>query len=147
MLVTDKLFVYGTLKRGFHNHRILKDCRYLSTAITKPAFDMFAGAFPVVMEGNSPDARRVYGEIYQITPEVIEECDALEGEGEMYHRRICVVEARSDKLDHQAFIYIGDPGFWSERDFRHTSKDYIRTRDGYLEWRPAHWLPNQGRSM
>jgi len=41
-------FVYGTLKEGFHNHRVLGKAKFLGEFTTQPKYTLFDGGFPVV---------------------------------------------------------------------------------------------------
>lgn len=80
-----KLFVYGTLKRGYHNNRLLKDSKFLGAATSQSeAFVMWGRGFPFLAENNHGHAVR--GEIYVIDDEVLADCDRLEGHPDWYHR-------------------------------------------------------------
>lgn len=47
-----KISVYGTLKKGQHNHRYLKNSTLLGTSKTPPEFTMYSnGGFPYVCPG------------------------------------------------------------------------------------------------
>jgi gamma-glutamylcyclotransferase (GGCT)/AIG2-like uncharacterized protein YtfP len=118
-----KVFVYGTLKRGFHNHRCLEGAVFVKETCLATPFRMFdTGGFPVILPAteNKPGYFPT-GEVYEL-PEggagelVLARLDALESEGYMYHRQefytlddeIVSVYVGDDKVfhryDNQAFI-------------------------------------------
>ena len=56
----DKIAVYGTLKMGFGNHRLIQNCRYLGEDTLKN-FDMYSlGGFPGVIHGKGEIKVEVY---------------------------------------------------------------------------------------
>ncbi len=54
-------FVYGTLKKGFHNNYLLSNAEFLGNFTTKPEYTLFDGNFPVV-ERDGETA--IQGELY-----------------------------------------------------------------------------------
>jgi len=83
-----KLFVYGTLKRGYYNwERILKDRSQLvgEATSTDAAFAMYdAESFPILAA--DPDGDRVIGDVFEVDDEVLARCDSLEGHPHWYCR-------------------------------------------------------------
>lgn len=71
-------FVYGTLKQGHGNHRVLKDSKKVGEFTTEPVYTMFSlGGFPGVIKGGNT---AIKGEIYEvISPEIENGLDRLEG--------------------------------------------------------------------
>lgn len=103
---SELLFVYGSLKKGFDNHKLLdKYAKRLGKAHTVKKFGMFEDTF-----GNYPyliDApyNRVNGELYQITrKELIEKIDEFEGAPDYYQRE--KIEVKSHHGVKRAFVYI-----------------------------------------
>lgn len=81
-----KVFVYGTLKKSFHNHYLLKSSEFIGTAHSLSKFNMInLGGFPALLY-NSDEGYSVSGEIYNVTPNTLKELDILEGEGSFYDR-------------------------------------------------------------
>lgn len=85
----ELLFVYGSLKKGFDNHSLLKNsAKRLGRAQTVSKFGMFEDSF-----GNYPylvpkPISKVQGELYQINrKELLDKIDAFEGAPEYYQRR------------------------------------------------------------
>lgn len=137
-----KVFVYGTLKRGYGNHRILErsDVIFIGNAKTHGTFDMINSGFPVLVPNDN--GLPVKGEVYDIgdNKEVLARLDSLEGEGVMYDRREIVVMPVEQELgDEMAVsVYIGNPKYWHRRIApgrgNHPVTDQRYVRDGYLEW-------------
>lgn len=79
MAKNKKLYaVYGSLKKGFHNHGILGDSRLVGECKSSPNFTMLdLGAFPgVVRQGSTA----ITLEVYEVVDEKIESrLDRLEG--------------------------------------------------------------------
>lgn len=108
-----KVFVYGTLKNGYGNNRLLSGCNLLSVAYLDNHKLLHAG-FPVLVEEKGSKVR---GEVWEI-PEaleknVIERLDWLENEGSMYNRiTITVNDGDVDGQEHEVQTYLGNPKFW-----------------------------------
>lgn len=91
-----RVFVYGTLKRGQSNHRVLLDngASFLYNAITSNSY-LFAAApgniYPAIAEARitnlSPGRVSVKGEVYDCNWKVMDALDKLEGVPELYYRK------------------------------------------------------------
>lgn len=80
------VFVYGTLKQGHHNHRLLEDSTYMGKHTIKDGYLMYnLGAYPAVIKQNG-EGLPVHGEIYEITEATLKSLDVLEGYPELYYR-------------------------------------------------------------
>jgi len=82
------VFVYGTLKSGHGNNRLLRDSLFVGEDETvNDQFDLRCwGAFPAVYLGGTTSIK---GELYSVTEEVfLERLDRLEGYPHLYDRRI-----------------------------------------------------------
>jgi gamma-glutamylcyclotransferase (GGCT)/AIG2-like uncharacterized protein YtfP len=80
-----KVFVYGTLKRGYGNNRACLDgARFIGEATSASPFGMRAAGFPVIW----PDrfGHPVRGEVFEIGDEHRQACDQLEGHPNFYRR-------------------------------------------------------------
>jgi len=81
----SKVFVYGTLLRGFGNHVLLHDATYLGEATTEPEFKMVSlGGFPGVYPGGET---AIKGEVYEITESTESRLDGLEGVNDLNPQR------------------------------------------------------------
>ena len=107
------VFVYGSLKDGFHNNRILVQSHLVKAdAVTVEArFTMRSLIrYPAVLEGGT---HRVRGEVYEVDPETLKTLDALEGNGFVYQRKLIHVEG----LKRKVWMYIWldpDVGFYED---------------------------------
>jgi gamma-glutamylaminecyclotransferase len=84
-MVLIYLFVYGTLMKGFSNHFLIKNCKFIGLAQTVDKYGMFIGAYPFV---NSEVHQSVItGEVYEVSDEVtLFNLDELEGHPTVYER-------------------------------------------------------------
>jgi len=92
MAHTHTVFVYGSLLRGFGNHRLLAGpgAIFVGTGETKPAFGMVSlGAFPAVLDSGETAIR---GELYLVDDETFAALDRLEGFPTFYTRRRILVD-------------------------------------------------------
>lgn len=112
---TDLLFVYGTLKRGGRNHRLLAAAEYFGPAQTEPRFRLIdCGAYPALVEhGQAPLA--ITGELYRIPASLWPALDELEDEGVLYRRitvpvtsltRITGADAATEAVPLSVFTYL-----------------------------------------
>ena len=68
---------YGTLRKGFGNHRLLKNARYLGTFNSEPIYNLHnLGGFPGLKHNGNTS---VVMEVYKVTPEEAYNVDCLEG--------------------------------------------------------------------
>ncbi len=76
------MFVYGTLKRGLHNHVLLERARASfvgSARTTRTSFAMLLAdaGYPYVVK-TTTNARAIDGEVYVVDDDTLERLDALE---------------------------------------------------------------------
>lgn len=84
---THLVFVYGSLMRGYSNHRLLERGRasYLGRATTRASYTLVdLVSFPGMLEGGHT---RVRGEVYQIDSATLAHLDRLEGHPRFYQRK------------------------------------------------------------
>lgn len=79
-----KIFVYGTLKRGFYNHHFLKDAVLLGQDCTLGStYDLKefksdehpSYRYPAMLENGS---HRIAGEVYEVSAATLDQLDILE---------------------------------------------------------------------
>ena len=81
-MANNLFLVYGTLKAGFGNHRLLAKSEFVAKVTTKPDFTMVSlGGFPGVIEGGDTP---ILGELYKVPPECHVNLDRLEGYPDFY---------------------------------------------------------------
>lgn len=98
-----KIFVYGTLKRGYGNNRLLAESRFIGNAVTMPALFMADHGIPFVWTSGGP-LRRIAGELYEVDDAVLARLDRLEGHPTNYHRELVEIEVNGEHAE--AFIYL-----------------------------------------
>lgn len=115
----DLLFVYGTLKRGFANHRQLGGAPFAGE-MTMPGIDLHdLGPFPMAIVGTGC----AHGELYRVADSLLAALDRFEGAPRLYERqRLPLADGR------QAWVYLGRP-----RQVRHSP----RLADGRWPAAPA----------
>lgn len=99
-----KAFVYGSLKRGFGNHRVLDGGEFIGHSVTADNnYSMFPmGGFPGV---TSDGDKAVIGELYEVDEQGLRRLDQLEGNGHFYTREeVDVVLEDSETI--KAWMYL-----------------------------------------
>ncbi|WP_200341193.1 gamma-glutamylcyclotransferase family protein [Rhodovibrio sodomensis] len=90
--------VYGTLKPGERNHRLIADAARHGPCETAPGFRLLHGDIPAVDRGG--DAR-IKGELVAVSGEQLARMDQLEGHPDWYRREVVsLADGR------QAWIYL-----------------------------------------
>lgn len=82
--MSNLVFVYGTLKRGHGNHRVMipSGGEYLGDHVTKPVYNMFTNSsYPAITKGGTTP---ITGEVYLV--EDMTPLDRLEGYPNFYNR-------------------------------------------------------------
>ena len=96
------VFVYGTLKRGLYNHRLLErgNARFMGEVRTKRAQHVMLLAdagYPYLVKSTTDDARVIDGELYSVDDDTLTLLDELEEVSTgMYTRETIEVERRED---------------------------------------------------
>jgi len=118
------VFVYGSLKKGFHNHRILERSECVGRGSVDNANLYSLGSFPALVNGGGV----VKGEVYEADEETMSRLDTLEGHPNFYRRETHLVEMNGmqGKLPCHVYIYQGrvrdeshiPSGDWSHEHLR-----------------------------
>ena len=91
------VFVYGSLRKGFHNHYLLERSTILHDDAVITGTMASLGGFPcVTTEGNN----QIHGEIYEVDDPTLADLDRLEGHPSFYCREV----VRSSKGD--VWVYL-----------------------------------------
>lgn len=103
----NRVFVYGTLKRGESNHGLLLGSKYLGVVFTKPSeWTMLnLGSFPALVDSQGAFAPPVQGELFLVSDAVLGSLDALEGYPDFYGRKSVAVYSRSGLFISPALVY------------------------------------------
>ena len=117
----ERVFVYGTLKRGFCNHTLLDEAEFIGEATTVERFGFYLGAddyAPVVEEipylyrqpKAANEAMAVHGVVWEISPATLWQLDRLEGHPDWYQRENIQVQMDSEAIvTVQAYLRPGPP--------------------------------------
>lgn len=107
-----RIFVYGTLKKGFGNHRVLGNSVFIGEAITvDDSFTMFDGGFPYVSDRfTDGNQGRIVGELYETDRQtILDALDRLEGVPHLYVKREIDVTTM-DGSTYIAQMYVASEG-------------------------------------
>lgn len=93
--------VYGSLRKGLHNHRVIRDSRFVSKGMVK-GFGMYSlGLYPALSRvGKKND---VVVEVYDVNSTTMERLDQLEGFPKYYNRKLAPVNVNGVEM--VAWIY------------------------------------------
>lgn len=80
-MAADRLFVYGSLKRGALHHAELEGAPFLGEARTPPGYALeLVGQYWALVERPGEESS-VPGELYEVTEELLARLDEFEGDG------------------------------------------------------------------
>lgn len=89
------VFVYGTLKKGHGNHKLLQTSEFLGQAFLPKAKMLDLGSFPALIPGTHQD-QAICGELYRVDDLVLRHLDYLEGHPRFYERREVQIFAQDE---------------------------------------------------
>lgn len=106
------LFVYGTLKRGYGNNRLLWNSDFLGEGFTIEKFALHQHGFPVASKNGDMDKLPILGEVYKVSARDLVSCDMLEGHPSWYRREPVNVKLINTLADTtvEANIYLQKQG-------------------------------------
>lgn len=82
-----RVFVYGTLKNGRGNHRLLANSKFLGRCYIEGAWRLISlGGFPGLVYKPDLSMEKVVGEVYQVDQDTLQSLDWLEGHPRFYER-------------------------------------------------------------
>jgi gamma-glutamylcyclotransferase (GGCT)/AIG2-like uncharacterized protein YtfP len=94
------VFVYGSLKAGFHNHVLLENkeaSEFLGRAWLRGHYAMRdMRAYPGLYKHASLPLAYILGEVYRVTPDVLQALDILESNGFYYTRTKEIAQLHKD---------------------------------------------------
>lgn len=102
-----KVFVYGTLRMGYGNHRLIEKSprsKFIGEGETKDKFKMIYMGFPGIIRDNEKEYTTIKGELYLVDLETLQSLDILEGTPNFYRREKITVLSNGKK--HNAYTYI-----------------------------------------
>lgn len=93
--MTTILFVYGTLKRGLRNHRLIADQHFLGEAVTEPRYRVIdLGPYPGLI-ADERTGLAVKGELWAVSACCLGELDDFEQEAGAFVREPVAVAGRA----------------------------------------------------
>ncbi len=99
------VFVYGTLKKGFGNHYLLENSKFIGRAKTKEKYKMTANGIPFVSKSKA--VSHIIGEVYEVDDETLEKLDFLEDHPDWYKREKVKVVLEDGK-ELEAWLYFNE---------------------------------------
>jgi gamma-glutamylaminecyclotransferase len=98
-----KIVVYGSLRKGFGNHRLLEGSTFLGNVLTAPSYTMIGlGGFPGVIALGST---AIKGEMYEVDDETLRDLDRLESHPDWYCRTpIEVTDEHNNRIDAAMYL-------------------------------------------
>ncbi len=88
------LFVYGTLKKGGINHHWLDGAQFIGKATTVGLYRMIKITDDIPAVIREPK-HRIYGEVYEVGSNGLEDVDLLEGSPSYYQRQRTAVKIKN----------------------------------------------------
>jgi len=101
----NKVFVYGTLRKGRGNYSILERSTFVGNAVTAIKYAMYVSGIPYVTE--LEHETNIVGEVYEVDEFTLNRLDRLEGHPHFYERRKIEVFLE-DGRKIKAFLYFYD---------------------------------------
>lgn len=136
------IFVYGTLKYGYSNHRVInnKDCTFIADAFSTHAHFLLKqtrGGIPALLGTfgqTNKAAKHVKGELYLVKTKMLPALDAFEQNGVIYKRTKLLFSvpypADKDELV-PAWTYVGIKSAWeSANETLDLCPSFTRTSQG-----------------
>lgn len=107
-MTCSRVFVYGTLKSGYGNNRLLETAKKIGEFITTKSFVMQNCGFPYAIDTDFSDCgfvpKPIRGEVWEVDDEVFQNLDWLEGYPNHYNRQQVQIEGE----DSSAWMYYVD---------------------------------------
>lgn len=104
---TATVAVYGTLKKGLSNHRLLAKSKFLGAGLTSMAYPMIQSGIPFLID-EAGKGSRITVEVYRVTAAELRSLDGLEGHPDWYVRKQKTVQLATGGTV-TAWIYVMSP--------------------------------------
>ncbi|KAJ8902688.1 hypothetical protein NDN08_006008 [Rhodosorus marinus] len=100
------VFVYGTLKRGFPNHHLLREANYEGTFRTDEKFPLVIGGefFSPYLLHRPGEGSQVKGEVFRVDDKMLSRMDELERVGVNYTRKVVKVHNGDNVTEVYAYL-------------------------------------------
>ena len=104
-------FLYGTLKRGYHNHHLMDGQEYVGPVQTLPRYRLLdSGSYPCLVDDGAGVAVR--GELWRVDEAALARLDRFEEVGHTFERRGVALEGVAEAVF--AYFYRGDPSTYAD---------------------------------
>lgn len=115
--------VYGTLKQGFGNHRLLTNATFIGEGRTKDKYRLCVSGLPYMIRGKHDEGHNVVVELYDCNPFEMYNLDILEGHPRFYKRE--QVDVVVNGKTYNAWVYfVGDSPYYN-------NGEYVESYNGY----------------
>lgn len=140
------LFVYGSLMKGFYNHKgFLENAVFLGQAAIS-GFDIYdLGRYPgIKRSSDTAEAHTVLGELYEVNDDEYAAICELEGNGSLYQSETvpAYLDGSRDWMPAEVFVYLGrteekmklsgNPQVWEKKSRETRSGTVAGTTDDYV---------------
>lgn len=98
-----KVFVYGTLKKGFRNHCLLAGADFLGKARTQEKYALYSTGIPFVVKEEK--VSQIQGELYLVKVGTLEVLDRIEGHPGWYCRKEVQILLNGQCSEVTAWLY------------------------------------------
>lgn len=95
--------VYGTLKQGFGNHRLLANSNFIGSGTTSNKYRLCISGLPFMIAGEHEEGNNVAVELYDCNPFEMYDLDLLEGHPRFYKRE--KVDVSVNDKTYSAWVY------------------------------------------
>ena len=131
VLQDNVIAVYGTLKKGYGNHRLLINQRFVGKGTTTDRYPLIINGLPYLMQEKGK-GHNVEVEVYKVDDDTFDSIDALEGHPNFYEREETSITMKSGKKI-TAWIYFNR----SQKNYTN-EKYYVRYRrdNNWNYWKP-----------
>tara|TARA_B110000091_G_scaffold214337_1_gene267107 strand:- start:2099 stop:2533 length:435 start_codon:yes stop_codon:yes gene_type:complete len=92
----ELVFVYGTLKSGFHNNYLLSREEYICKGETVEKYLLTEDGIPYVSD--QIELSHIQGEVYKVSPDSLMDLDMLEGHPNWYERKQVKIKGNDDSV-------------------------------------------------
>jgi|TARA_B110000908_G_scaffold36340_1_gene43566 gamma-glutamylcyclotransferase (GGCT)/AIG2-like uncharacterized protein YtfP len=117
--------VYGTLKKGYGNHRLLESSTFIGSGETVNKYRLCISGLPFLIAGESSEGHNIDVEVYDCNAFEMYDLDLLEGHPRFYKRELTEVKVNGESVS--AWVY------FVPDNQNYNSGEYFKTYSGRRE--------------
>lgn len=126
--MTYSVAVYGSLRQGLGNHRLLEHVTRFKKGLTIPEFIMYSlGGFPAIVPGPGGP---VTVEVYEVDASTFRRLDGLEGYPNFYDRKVVEVQVEDGSVQEAWIYFMHEDNHYIGNEVV-TSNDWLAYKDSY----------------